>query len=142
MGVPYSKMKDLAGKVFGKLTAIRPVGHDRERHVIWECRCECGGTKDVQSHYLICGNTKSCGCLPVPGNSADWVQIGNHAFSGRDLEIRRRYSEGESTRALATEYGVTSSRIIQIVRRGSVREDGFMLTQSERDEFAKRREKP
>jgi hypothetical protein len=29
----------------------------------WECLCDCGNTTKVITHYLISGNTQSCGCL-------------------------------------------------------------------------------
>jgi len=29
----------------------------------WYCLCDCGNTTKVMTHKLICGNTKSCGCL-------------------------------------------------------------------------------
>jgi len=29
----------------------------------WKCICECGNFANVLTHRLICGNTKSCGCL-------------------------------------------------------------------------------
>lgn len=33
---------DLAGKKFGLLTAIRPLGLNKHKEKIWECVCECG----------------------------------------------------------------------------------------------------
>lgn len=56
-------MKDLSGKLFGRLTAIRRVGVGRFGHVIWECVCNCGVTKNVHSRDLIHKQVRSCGCL-------------------------------------------------------------------------------
>lgn len=61
------KPKDLTGKTFGNLTALRlyPVsdGHGRS----WVCRCACGQEIAVRASYLTTGHTKSCGrgeCRP------------------------------------------------------------------------------
>ena len=51
----------LAGRIFGRLTAIKPVKIDRRTH--WLCRCECGGTTLVITSNLTRRNTLSCGCL-------------------------------------------------------------------------------
>lgn len=56
-------MKDLTGCVFGKLTAIRPVGSNKCGQKLWECLCECGGSTVAASSSLLCGKTRSCGCL-------------------------------------------------------------------------------
>lgn len=54
--------KDLTGKKFRKLTAIKI--NKVENHITWwECKCECGNNIVAQASRLICGNTKSCGCL-------------------------------------------------------------------------------
>lgn len=55
-------MKDLTGKVFGRLTAIKPLGRTNKGLVLWECICTCGNTKTVRGVNLTKG-TKSCGCL-------------------------------------------------------------------------------
>ena len=61
--------RDLTGMKFGRLTALKPVGRNKERYIIWECECECidkntgkHTIKNVSSDNLINGNTKSCGC--------------------------------------------------------------------------------
>ena len=54
---------NIAGQKFGKLTAIKQVGRDDHGHVLWECSCECGGTKVAPATHLLRGHTQSCGCL-------------------------------------------------------------------------------
>ena len=56
------KLIDLRGRKFGRLTVIERIG-TKNRKSVWECKCECGNTKEVVSNNLISGNTKSCGCL-------------------------------------------------------------------------------
>lgn len=58
-----SKVKDLTGQRFGKLTAVRPTEKRASTSIIWECLCDCGNTTFVPGNNLRSGNTKSCGCL-------------------------------------------------------------------------------
>lgn len=54
---------NLAGKKFGRLTAIEPKGLRGDGHAVkWFCICDCGGQKVVCGKKLRKGNTVSCGC--------------------------------------------------------------------------------
>jgi hypothetical protein len=55
-------MKDITGKVFGRLSVIREAGRSEKQLVLWECKCECGNTITIKGTYLIKG-TQSCGCI-------------------------------------------------------------------------------
>jgi len=55
--------KNLENQKFGKLTAIRPAGKDKQGRTIWLCRCECGNEKTVASRHLVNNRTTSCGCI-------------------------------------------------------------------------------
>lgn len=55
--------KDITGQKFGLLTAVRPVRSEPKAGVIWLCRCDCGGEKEVPLSRLTRGLTQSCGCL-------------------------------------------------------------------------------
>ena len=55
--------KDLTGQTFGKLTALRPTDQRKGSSVVWECKCECGGTAYKSTAELREGGPKSCGCL-------------------------------------------------------------------------------
>lgn len=64
---PSSKIKDITGKKFGRLTAIlrtqsasSAAGNTRSN---WLCRCECGKEVTVALGNLQQGISKSCGCL-------------------------------------------------------------------------------
>ncbi len=65
--------KDLTGVRFEKLVAVYPNGKTKQGAIIWHCKCDCGGEKDVSRNSLISGNTKSCGCI-------------NTTFSRKDLK--------------------------------------------------------
>lgn len=58
---------DLINKRFGKLTVLYDTQKRHDRHVIWYCQCDCGNYCEVQSKYLLNGNTQSCGCLKSHG---------------------------------------------------------------------------
>lgn len=57
------KMKNLAGQKFGRLTAVCPVGKNKQGAVLWLCDCECGLDAIIEGRSLIKGSTRSCGCL-------------------------------------------------------------------------------
>lgn len=68
--------KDLTGQKFGRLTAIKPVGIGKS-NLIWECICECKKRKNVVSHSLVSGTTKSCGCL-ISDRRIKWITGEKH----------------------------------------------------------------
>lgn len=59
-----TKITDLTGKKFGRLTVIEralentPIGSAR-----WHCKCGCGTACIINGAALRNGRTKSCGCL-------------------------------------------------------------------------------
>lgn len=57
------KPLDLSGKNFDRLTAIRSVGQDRRRNMLWLCQCKCGRWCVVAATSLTTGKKRSCGCL-------------------------------------------------------------------------------
>jgi hypothetical protein len=60
---PRGRFRDLAGMRFGKLTAIAPVGKNKSKQYLWQCKCDCGGSSIVIGSNLIRGNTTACGCV-------------------------------------------------------------------------------
>src|ERR1044072_3374380 len=59
-----SKLIDLTGQKFGKLTVIDKASLQRKKGVpLWEVLCECGNKSIVRGEYLRYGHTRSCGCL-------------------------------------------------------------------------------
>lgn len=55
--------KNLTGRRFGKLIAIRPTDERKDGSVVWECQCDCGNTVFVPNGHLVKGITTSCGCM-------------------------------------------------------------------------------
>jgi len=55
---------DIAGRRWGRLTAVRPTEErDRYGSVIWELSCECGNTVYKTINTLKSEKVLSCGCL-------------------------------------------------------------------------------
>lgn len=56
------KFIDLTGKIFGRLTVIRPIEKTKDFDYKWECLCSCGKTAIVRGKSLKAHTTQSCGC--------------------------------------------------------------------------------
>ncbi|MCD8362169.1 MAG: transcriptional regulator [Lachnospiraceae bacterium] len=54
---------DLAGKRFGRLTAIEPSPSRSRGSVVWRCSCDCGHEAFCSADMLVQGKVRSCGCL-------------------------------------------------------------------------------
>lgn len=63
-GVKQTRIIDLVGRRFGKLTVIRRAANNSRsrRRPRWDCLCDCGKTTNVDGGRLHQGATKSCGC--------------------------------------------------------------------------------
>ena len=68
--------EDLTGKRFGLLTVSNATEGREYGHILWHCRCDCGGEIDVPTTSLKSGNTQSCGCLlrNKPGPNLEYVE--------------------------------------------------------------------
>lgn len=55
--------KDLRGKRFGRLIALKPI-NIRGRYC-WLVKCDCGIEKVIFRSALMNGDTKSCGCYAI-----------------------------------------------------------------------------
>jgi hypothetical protein len=60
---------DLTGQRFGKLFVEKQIGSTKHKRRLWRCRCDCGNITDVQSNYLVNGETRSCGCYKASGDA-------------------------------------------------------------------------
>lgn len=58
-----SKKLNLIGKRFGRLVVVKEAGRNKQKGVVWECRCDCNTIKLYNGSDLQCGKVKSCGCL-------------------------------------------------------------------------------
>lgn len=58
---------DLEGKIFGRLTVLKFIGHrligGKVKKRVYLCQCSCGNTCEVLAEHLRNGKIRSCGCL-------------------------------------------------------------------------------
>ncbi len=73
-------VKDICGMKFGMLTVISRAG-SKNKKSIWNCACDCGGTKVVSCSDLKSGRVKSCGCLKSLGEKAIAKFLDSHEIS-------------------------------------------------------------
>jgi hypothetical protein len=78
-GKSESKIINLLGQKFGKLTVIERVSNDQNRHVRWKCKCDCGNEVIIRGYSLING-TKSCGCLQKEKMQERRLDLTNQKF--------------------------------------------------------------
>lgn len=57
-----SRLVDLTGQKFGKLTVIKRYGSSNTGNVTWLCRCDCGNEAIVRGVDLTRRHTIGCGC--------------------------------------------------------------------------------
>ena len=55
--------EDLTNQKFNRWTVIKFIGVTKNRQSNWLCKCVCGIKKEILSHNLKNGKSKSCGCL-------------------------------------------------------------------------------
>jgi hypothetical protein len=63
---PTPRRDDLAGRRFGRWTALRAEAQRAaDRQIVWLCRCDCGTERGVKAGTLRRGNSTSCGCAAI-----------------------------------------------------------------------------
>lgn len=72
-----NKFNYLVGKRFGKLVVEERTNERINNSIVWKCKCDCGNYKNVPTHLLTNGHTKSCGCL---NREIRWYDITNQRF--------------------------------------------------------------
>ena len=83
------KRKDITGKTFGRLTAIRRAKNDNRNKTAWVCICTCGNRATIRAKDLTTGKTKSCGCLQSGKSSSNY----NPDLTDEERIIKRNYPE-------------------------------------------------
>jgi len=56
------KRNNLVGKRFGLVAVLKEAGRTKDRHIQYECVCDCGNHKVISGKELLNGHTHSCGC--------------------------------------------------------------------------------
>ena len=120
------KRNCLVGKRFGWLTVIAEAGRSKDRHIRYECVCECGARKVVSGNCLISGKSRSCGCKKNTKHGASRLQNRErlydvwcamrrrckgvnsqdyHNYGGRGIKICDEWDEYDNFRKWAYENG-------------------------------------
>lgn len=58
----HSRIENLKGQKFGRLTVIKKDDEHKGKRVKWICQCDCGNIISVLACDLKNGNSTSCGC--------------------------------------------------------------------------------
>lgn len=98
LGVSW-RAKDIAGKRYGRLVAIRPVGRNQNRSVLWQCRCDCGSATVASVDSLQRASTSSCGCIRSHAARRRIVRAGGPWNRGKSYQIRTHEEEYRSLAA-------------------------------------------
>lgn len=89
----WTQARDLTGQRFGKLVALERADHPSTR-AHWRCRCDCGNEATKNSKYLLCGDTRSCGCDQRAMRAA-----GNQRYGRLPKSYPREYSIWRSVKS-------------------------------------------
>lgn len=75
-----SKLKNLIGLKFGRLTVIDRAQNATDGKVQWACQCDCGNPKIkiIRGSDLKLGKVKSCGCLALETRIANGKKNKKH----------------------------------------------------------------
>lgn len=57
-----SKVVDMTGQRFGRLTVIERAGSAKDKTAMWRCLCDCGTETVARGSDLRKGHYQSCGC--------------------------------------------------------------------------------
>ena len=58
-----SRFRDLRGQTFGRLTAVKRVGKNKQNTSLWLFKCDCGKSKTIRGTSVTRARATSCGCL-------------------------------------------------------------------------------
>lgn len=75
---------DITGEKFGRLTAIKTAGKDKNGRSLWLCKCDCGNMITMRLTDLRTGRRKSCGCLKKERYNIIGQRFGKLTVIGRE----------------------------------------------------------
>lgn len=109
------KIKDLNGKVFGRLTVVERAAQNLTRRPAWLCKCSCGRTTVVRGLSLRAGATTSCGCYTKELNPMRNFRHGHSPAIGSSAEYKAWNSMIQRcTNAQCTAYAAYGARGIGV----------------------------
>lgn len=92
-----SKLIDLTGQTFGRLTVMNRAENNKWGVSYWFCLCECGNKIKIRGTALTSNLTKSCGCLKRErASEVHTVDITNQRF-GRLVALERTNQKSDTS---------------------------------------------
>ncbi len=94
-----SKIKDIKGRRFGSLVALKRIGSNEKGHALWECQCDCGKRIINLSNRLLTGNTSTCGCRNGHGMRytriyRTWINMKQRCLNPKEMHYKRYGGRG------------------------------------------------
>lgn len=88
---------DLAGRKFGKLTAIERAGITKSGTALWKCACDCGNPFVANATQLRSGDTVSCGCeRPMKAEAARSILTDEYTVDGVQVPLLTKKVRSDS----------------------------------------------
>lgn len=108
------KFIDISGQQFGRLRVTRQLAERQDKHILWECVCECGNVKPVRSQDLRNGKVLSCGCYARDVNA---TRLTEHGKTGSKVFRVWKNMRNRCTKPNATGYENYGGRGIAVCER-------------------------
>ena len=83
-----SKVIDLTGKSFGRLTVVSRAENTKAGQAKWLCKCDCGRTKVVSGYHLRGGHIASCGCYQKERASECSKKDNEYRVDGKNVFVK------------------------------------------------------
>lgn len=90
-----SKLVDLTGQRFGRLTVISRAGNTKAGQSQWMCKCECGKQLIVAGQSLRNGRSKSCGCQRDEATKKRFKKFNEYKIVGSTVCVKLSNADKE-----------------------------------------------
>ena len=124
-----SRLMDLSGQTFGRLTVLDRCGKTSHGNAIWRCRCECGAEIQVAAGQLRAATTRSCGCLSVDSRHARVKPMVGRTFGNLTVVSRIEKDTTPIKWNCQCECGKTTLVVGSKLRNGHTRSCGCLSNQ-------------
>lgn len=102
-----SKLKDLTGQKFGRLTVLYKLHNYHKQGTYWLCLCDCGNFSESWSPQLQSGKIKSCGCLRKINHFKTHNKTGSRLYNIYNKMKSRCYNKTDPTYKYYGARGIT-----------------------------------
>lgn len=85
-------LKDITGRRYGRLVAIKPTDEMQDNTRVWLCHCDCGKECLTSLNRLTQGLVRSCGCLVQEARAkkvAAMTEAGDRKYKIDGTDLRR-----------------------------------------------------